>query len=186
MKKIIMTIIITLVLGVLSSVSVFAKVYDETFPAYVNISGGAWIEVQTSQGRITVIVPSNYIHNTFGFSGNGNNVANLTNAVVSGNVFHSGYFSYYGSPRTLQCRFTSMGTLEVYEPYYQSGYTYQRWTSLPITQIYATNIALEDTTNLDRQNNRHLYTTTERIMMFISILGVGLILITCLRSAWKA
>ena len=57
-------------LVVLSS-SVFAVEYSTEYPSYVPISGGAYIEVQSTLGRGSLVFPNQYQNNTFGFSGSG-------------------------------------------------------------------------------------------------------------------
>lgn len=165
--------------------SVSAQTYTSDFPAYAPVSGGAFIEAQTSQGRICVIVPINYQDDTFGFSGNGYNVANVTNSTVSGYAYKNGSFSYYGNPTSVQARFTSMSTLQVYEPYQTNYGTSYRWIDLPITQIYNTNIGLMDD-KADRQNNDYVFDYLEKMAMVIIVALVGLIFVNLLRGFWRA
>ncbi len=185
MKKFLLLIVMGVVAGAVFMVS--AKTYGETFPSYVPVSGGAWAEVDTSQGLVCFIVPLDFRVDCFGFSGSGNEIANLTNSTVSGTAYSSGSFGYYGRPSSVQCRFNRMGTLEVYAPYQNnySGTSYQ-WEPLSVTAILNTNIALIDDTDSDRQNDALLYTISEKlqILVFCSVVLLGVYLI--LRRVWKA
>ena len=180
-------LLITLALGVVLSASVCAESYSTDFPEYVPISGGAWCQVTTDgQGEITVLVPANYIIDTFSFEGDGYNVANATNSTVSGMAYAKTNFSYYGNPDRLQCRFQKMGTLEVYEPYRSSsGSTSYRWTALDIKKVIATSIRFVDDRG-DRQNDNYKYTTGEKIGICIFVSVLALVLIKLFRKGWKA
>lgn len=183
MKK----LLVALVLGVFSVVPISAQTYSMVYPSYVPISGGAWCEVDTAQGRLCIVLPVDYLSGYFGYSGSGYNVANITASTITGTVYHSGSFSYYTQPTSLQCRFQRMGTLEVYEPYQNSyGSTSYRWTELHITSVFATNMDYVDDAGLDRQNDSYRYTTDQKILILIfcavCLLGVFLIF----RRAWKA
>lgn len=179
-----------LFLGVLISVftvSVSAQTYSVDYPAYVPVSGGAWAEVDSAQGRLCVVVPADYRTGTFGFSGEGYNMANVTNSTVTGTVYSSGTFGYYGRPASVQCRFTRMNTLEVYAPYQSSyGGTSYQWEALPVTAIYGTNIDFADETGSNRQNDAYRYDSTQKVLILIfcavTLLGVFMIF----RKAWKA
>lgn len=50
---------------------VCAVEYSTEYPSYVPISGGAYIEVQSTLGRGALVFPNQYQNNTFGFSGSG-------------------------------------------------------------------------------------------------------------------
>lgn len=181
---------LALLVGVIVSVcafSVSAEAYSMVFPAYVPVSGGAWCEVATSQGRLCVVVPVDYRTGHFGFSGDGYNVTNVTDATISGTAYAQTNFSYYGNPTSLQCRFTRMNTLEVYEPYRNtSGYTSYRWTSLPTSAIYNTNMGFIDDTGLGRQNDNFLYEPSQKLLIlnFVAIAFIAFFLI--LRRMWSA
>ena len=176
--------IVSLILGVVACVSAFmvsAEGYSTDFPMYVPLAGGAWCQATTSAGEITVLVPADFITDTFTFSGDGYNIANATNSTVSGVAYHKDRFSYYGSPDKVQCRFQSMGTLQVYEPY-QSNYgnTAYRWTDVKINKIIATSIRFSDD-KLDRQNDNYRYTTGEKIGICIFIAVLALVILKIFR-----
>ena len=182
MKKILCAVL----MGVMLCVPVSAQQYDVAFPEYVPVSGGAWLEAQTSQGRVAVVVPVDYLTDTFGYLGDGYEVVNVTASTVSGTIYAQSCFSYYGSPTDLQCRFSRMGGLEVYEPYQSSyGNTSYRWTELPTTAIYNTNMDFQDD-RLDRENDSYRYDTSEKIgiLLFVSVvlLGGGFVVRCMLRA----
>lgn len=182
--------LLPLFMGVLMcvfTVAVSAQTYSVAFPAYVPVSGGAWCEVATAQGRLCIVLPSDYRAGYFGFSGSGHNVANITGSTISGTAYAQNGFSYYENPDSVQCRFTRMNTLEVYTPYRStSGNTSYRWESLPITAIYNTNMDFTDETGGNRQNDSFRYDTTQKVLILIFcavvLLGVSQIFI----KAWRA
>lgn len=185
--KIIKSAFLTIAIFLLFSVSVFAEVYTSDYPSYVPVSGGAWVEVQTSQGRVCIVFPKNYQFDTFSFTGSsGYNITNNISSTVSGYIYKDGSFSYYGSPSQLQCRFTAMDTLQVYEPYQSTyGGTSYRWTYLNTSAIYNTNIAFMDD-KADRQNNDYIYTFNEKLLIIIVCAVVFSVLFNILRRAWRA
>lgn len=178
--------VVALLMGVIFIVPVSAQSYDKSFPSYVPASGGAWAEVATSQGRVTVVFPLDFRVGFIGFMGDGYNIANLTNSTINGTVFHQSSFNYYGSPSSVQCRISRMGELEVYEPYQSTyGSTSYRWTSLPTSEIFSTNIAFVDD-KADRRNDVYRYDTTQKVLILIfcllGLLAVGKVV----RRAWRA
>lgn len=166
--------------------SVSARTYNKVFPAFVPVSGGAWCEVQTSQGRATFVVPADYISGYFGFTGDGYNIANVSNSTINGTIYAQTNFDFYGSPQSLQCRFTRQSGLEVYRPYHSTYGTSYTWESLSITEIHNTNIGFVDDTGKDRQNDAYRYTTDQRLnILVISVLSLfGLFAVG--RCIWRA
>lgn len=186
-----MKIIKFLICAVMCSVLFFtvcsAQVYTEVYPDWCPSSGAAWMELNTAQGKACVVVPNTFRFNTFGFNGSsGYEPLNLTNSTVSGYIYFNNPSSYYGNPSELQCRFSSFGTLQVYEPYQNnySGISY-RWTDLGVNSILNTNVGLMDEAG-DRQNDAYVYSTTEKLLILVFIAQLGLILLFVLRSAWRA
>lgn len=178
--------VVALLMGVIFIVPVSAQSYDKSFPPYVPASGGAWAEVATSQGRVTVVFPLDFRVGFIGFLGDGYSIANVTNSTISGTIYHQTQFGYYGYPDNLQCRLSRMGTLEVYEPYQSTyGSTSYRWTSLPTSEIFNTNIAFVDD-KADRRNDVYRYDTTQKVLILIfcllGLLAVGKVV----RRAWRA
>lgn len=164
-----------------------AESYTENYPKWCPVSGGAWFEVDTAQGKACVVVPLNSRFDVFGFSGTtGYNVCNITNSTVSGNIYFQSATSYYGEPTALQCRFQSYGTLQLYVPYQNNyGGTSYQWQNLDVTDIHNTNVALSDEA-ADRQNNAYVFTTTEKLLMFVCVLLIGILLYYILGRSWRA
>lgn len=178
-----------LLIGVvlLVTVSVSAQEYGMAFPTYVPTSGGAWAEVDTAEGLVTFVVPVDYYRGTLGFTGAGYNVTNLTNTTVTGTVYTITGFSYYDNPRSLQCRFARMGSMEVYAPYRNSyGNVSYQWEPLPTTAVRNTNIAFVDDTGGNRTNDAYRYDSSEKVLILIFVSVALLGLANLLKGAWRA
>lgn len=152
MKKIISIFAVVLVL-VFSALPCFAVEYSTKFPSYVPISGGAFFEVKSSLGQITFVCPNNFKNGYFGFSGNGNNICNISNSTVSGYIFTSSGNSY-------QARFTALGTLE----YRTSSGSYYEYRDVTITEILNTNVTFIDDKG-DRQTDNY-FLSKENIFLY--------------------
>ena len=152
MKKIISIFAVVLVL-VFSALPCFAVEYSTKFPSYVPISGGAFFEVKSSLGQITFVCPNNFKNGYFGFSGNGNNICNISNSTVSGYIFTSSGSSY-------QARFTALGTLE----YRTSSGSYYEYRDVTITEILNTNVTFIDDKG-DRQTDNY-FLSKENIFLY--------------------
>ena len=152
MKKIISIFAVVLVL-VFSALPCFAVEYSTKFPSYVPISGGAFFEVKSSLGQITFVCPNNFKIGYFGFSGNGNNICNISNSTVSGYIFTSSGNSY-------QARFTALGTLE----YRTSSGSYYEYRDVTITEILNTNVTFIDDKG-DRQTDNY-FLSKEDIFLY--------------------
>lgn len=152
MKKIISIFVIVLVLS-FSALPCFAVEYSTKFPSYVPISGGAFIEAESSLGKITFICANNYKNNYFGFSGNGNNICNISNSTISGYIFTTSGNNY-------QARFTSLGTLE----YRTSSGSYYEYRDVTITKILNTNVTFIDDKG-DRQTDNY-FLSKENILLY--------------------
>ena len=123
----------------------YAVEYGTQFPEYVNISGGAFIEAQSTIGKITFVCANNFKDNYFGFSGNGSNICNISNSTISGYI-------YTASGNTYQARFTSFGTLQ-----YRTGTSsYYEYIDVTITDILNTNVNFIDD-KLDRQTDNYFF-----------------------------
>ena len=156
MKKIISIFAVVLVL-VFSALPCFAVEYSTKFPSYVPISGGAFFEVKSSLGQITFVCPNNFKNGYFGFSGNGNNICNISNSTVSGYIFTSSGSSY-------QARFTALGTLE----YRTSSGSYYEYRDVTITEILNTNVTFIDDKG-DRQTDNY-FLSKENIFLYSILL----------------
>ena len=75
-KKIIFIVSLLLALSIPSVV--YAEEYGNTYPAYVPVSGGAYIEVQCALGRGTLVFAREYKDGYFGFYGSGYSPANIS------------------------------------------------------------------------------------------------------------
>ena len=156
MKKIISIFAVLLVLF-FSVLPCFALEYSTDFPSYVPISGGAFFEVKSSLGQITFVCPNNFKNGYFGFSGNGNNICNISNSTVSGYIFTSSGSSY-------QARFTALGTLE----YRTSSGSYYEYRDVTITEILNTNVTFIDDKG-DRQTDNY-FLSKEDIFLYTLLL----------------
>lgn len=156
MKKII-SIFSVLLFLVFSALPCFAVEYSTDFPSYVPISGGAFFEVKSSLGQITFICPNTYKNNYFGFSGNGNNICNISNSTVSGYIYTTSGTSY-------QARFTSLGNLE----YRTSTSSYYEYKEVTITEILNTNVTFVDDKG-DRQTDNY-FLSKENIFLYTLLL----------------
>lgn len=152
MKKIISIFAVLLVLS-FSVLPCFAVEYSTEFPSYVPISGGAFFEVKSSLGQITFVCPNNFKNGYFGFSGNGNNICNISNSTVSGYIFTASGNSY-------QARFTALGTLE----YRTSSGSYYEYRDVTITEILNTNVTFIDDKG-DRQTDNY-FLSKENIFLY--------------------
>ena len=152
MKKIISIFAVVLVL-VFSALPCFAVEYSTKFPSYVPISGGAFFEVKSSLGQITFVCPNNFKNGYFGFSGNGNNICNISNSTVSGYI-------YTASGNSYQARFTALGTLE----YRTSSGSYYEYRDVTITEILNTNVTFIDDKG-DRQTDNY-FLSKENIFLY--------------------
>ena len=152
MKKIISIFVVLLVL-VFSALPCFAVEYSTDFPSYVPISGGAFFEVKSSLGQITFVCPNNFKNGYFGFSGNGNNICNISNSTVSGYI-------YTASGNSYQARFTALGNLE----YRTSTGSYYEYRDVTITEILNTNVTFIDDKG-DRQTDNY-FLSKEDIFLY--------------------
>lgn len=187
MKKLFKIFICCLVILNVFILSCFAETYSSDVPSYCVNSGGAWAEVDTQQGSAVFVVARNYISDVFSFYGrSGYNIMNCTSETVSGTIYFKNNTNYYGNPKELQCRFTAMGTLEVYEPYLSNyNYVNYRWTSLPTTKILNTNIGFVDNIG-DRQNNDFIYSLSEKMQIIVICLLIAILLYFLLGRSWHA
>lgn len=147
---------------ILSSFPAYAKEYSEQYPAYLNPSGGCYVECQTNLGKGTFIVPLTYQKNTIGFYGNGNNLMNVTNTTVSGTF-------YLTNGRTYNIRASGFNTFQ-----YQTEDGYGRYSDLTVTEIYNTNCFFVDD-KLDRQNDKFDFDVLT--MVNIMLLAVVIIIL---------
>ncbi len=148
---------------------VFAVEYSTEYPSYVPISGGAYIEVQSSLGRGTLVFPNQYQNDTFGFSGSGLNLCNITYSTVSG------YF-YPASGSPVQVRFQRYSTLEYY---YENGSWGNEWRPVTTSAIYNTNVRFIDNTALTRAQEGPVFTDGDKVYIPMLVLLIGVFLVAC-------
>ena len=140
-----------------------AATYGTEFPAYVNISGGAYIEIQSSNlGRCAFIFPLETQNNTFGFVGSGVDVCNISNATINGYVF-------LGNSTQYSARITRFGRLE-----YQTVTTPQTWVTVGVSSIYNTNVTFTDEI-ADRQTDNYFFDKYD--IFFYALLVIVIVLL---------
>lgn len=142
MKKIIL-FISTLIIALGCTITAFAMEYGNTFPNYVKYSGGCYIEVNSSTGQGTIVLPDQYKDNTFSFiNSSGFNILNCTNGTISGKFIYRNGTEYL-------LRFSSFSTCEIR----QNNASTTQWQSVTINQILNTNCNFMDNTDSDRQSD---------------------------------
>lgn len=165
MKRIIACLVLLSVL----CLPVCALEYSTEYPSYVPISGGAYIEVQSSLGRGALVFPNQYQNDTFGFSGSGLNLCNITYSTVSG------YF-YPASGNPVQVRFQRYNTLEYY---YEGGSWGNEWRAVTVSAIYNTNVRFIDNTTLTRAQEGPVFTDGDKVYIPMLVLLIGVFLVAC-------
>lgn len=167
MKKITI-FVLTLIFALGCTTTAFAMEYGNTFPNYVKYSGGCYIEVSSSVGKGTIVVPNNFKDNTFSFNTrSGFNILNCTNSTVSGRFIFANGTEYL-------LRFSSFDTCEIR----QNSSSYQ-WQSVTINSILNTNCNFMDNTDSDRQTDERFekYDFSFKEQFYISFAVVALFLI---------
>lgn len=160
MRKVVSFAFVLILMFSVFVVPVFAVEYGTQYPDYVPISGGAFCEVNSSFGKITLVVPNNFKDNTFGFSGNSNNICNITNSTVNGYIFTNSGTRY-------SARFTALGTLE-YRTSDSYGY---EWLGITVNDILNTNINFMDDKG-DRQTDNYFFDKYETFF-FVILVVIG-------------
>lgn len=176
MKNKILVFVSVLIISCSIPCTVFAEEYGNTFPSYIQQSGGAYIEVQSSVGRGSFIFQSEFKNGYFGFYGSGYNLCNLSKSSISGSFITE-------NGRAYDIRFTSFNTAEYY---YRDGYNYE-WRTLDTSKIYNTNVEFIDD-KLETRNNKidlfdkDVYKYSIFVMSFITTLCVGYIVLKGVKS----
>lgn len=176
MKNKILVFVSVLIISCSIPCTVFAEEYGNTFPSYIQQSGGAYIEVQSSIGRGSFIFQSEFKNGYFGFYGSGYNLCNLSKSIISGSFITE-------NGRAYDIRFTSFNTAEYY---YRDGYNYE-WRTLDTSKIYNTNVEFIDD-KLETRNNKvdlfdkDVYKYSIFVMSFITTLCVGYIVLKGVKS----
>ncbi|MCH5315279.1 MAG: hypothetical protein J1E81_05145 [Eubacterium sp.] len=141
MKKKLLLFLLTCIFIISVPFSALAEDYGTEYPAYIPYSGGAYIEVQSSLGRGSLVFQDTYKTGYFGFSGSGYNLFNISNSTLTGRLIMQNGTTY-------QARFSSFNTLQYY---YESGMT-REWRDVTTSKIYNTNCEFLDNTTNDRGN----------------------------------
>lgn len=176
MKNKILLFIFALIISCSVPCTVFAEEYGNTYPSYIQQSGGAYIEVQSTLGRGSFIFQSEFKNGYFGFYGSGYNICNLSKSSISGSFITE-------NGRAYDIRFTSFNTPEYY---YRDGYNYE-WRTLDTSKIYNTNVEFIDD-KLETRNNKidlfdkDVYKYSVFAMSFITTLCVGYIVLKGVKS----
>lgn len=160
MKKLII-FLTTIVCCLTSATAVYAAEYGEQFPNYLKYSGGGYIEVQSSAGSGTIIVPNQYKTNTFGFDNRGYNIFNCSSSTVTGRFITTNGTEY-------TCRFQGFSSAEI-RPLNANAQT--QYVALTVNQILNTNISFMDNTEQGRDNvpSRYEFSYIERFNIGFNI-----------------
>lgn len=176
MKNKILVFIFALIISCSVPCTVFAEEYGNTYPSYIQQSGGAYIEVQSTLGRGAFIFQSEFKNGYFGFYGSGYNICNLSKSSISGSFITE-------NGRAYDIRFTSFNTPEYY---YRDGYNYE-WRTLDTSKIYNTNVEFIDD-KLETRNNKidlfdkDVFKYSVFVMSFLTTLCVGFIVLKGVKS----
>lgn len=176
MKNKILVFIFALIISCSVPCTVFAEEYGNTYPSYIQQSGGAYIEVQSTLGRGSFIFQSEFKNGYFGFYGSGYNICNLSKSSISGSFITE-------NGRAYDIRFTSFNTPEYY---YRDGYNYE-WRTLDTSKIYNTNVEFIDD-KLETRNNKidlfdkDVFKYSVFVMSFLTTLCVGFIVLKGVKS----
>lgn len=167
-KKIIkLTLLLVTLIYCMSIYTVaYGAEYENNYPQNSDLSGGAYIEAESSLGTVTVIFPYNSKDNTWGFVGSGiSRVCNLTNTTLNGYVYTAN-----GQYYTL--RAPSFETIEYRTNDSWGSSSYQ---DLIISKILNTNIQFIDMTEEGRQTDFQSYDFTYKEKFFYSFLLVSVL-----------
>lgn len=162
----IFSVIFTLLFIVSLCFPTYAAEYGRQYPPYLKQSAACFIECQTSLGKGTVVLPSNYQYNYLGFSGKGSNIMNLHSSSISGQFVLEDGTLY-------EVRASGFSTFQ----YYYSNGNWGSYYDLNISQIYNTNIQFTDEQS-DRGNVIYNFSNFQKIILVISVLIFSLILIS--------
>lgn len=140
-KKKILPFVLAIIFMLSFPLTASAQEYGNEYPTYVDFSGGAYIEIQSTIGRGTIIVQDTYKIGYIGFYGADADLCNLSNSTITGRLVLTNGTTY-------NCRFQSFS---IPQYYYESGMT-REWRNLYSSYIYNTNVEFIDYTSRDRAN----------------------------------
>ena len=140
-----------------------AAEYGYEYPEYVPVSGGAFVEVKSSIGTVSLVFPIEYQNGYFGFVDSGSaSIGNIYNNTIYGHL-------YTRSGTVYQVR-TSYGERIEYQT--EQGYPYNNWVTLNISQILNTNIQFIDLTDQGRQTDFQKYEFTVNEKFLLSLIAI--------------
>lgn len=146
MNKKILVFFLSLICVVSVPFSAYAEDYGTEYPNYIPYSGGAYIEVQSTLGRGSLVFQDTYKTGYLGFYGSGYNLCNISNSTMTGRFILENGTVY-------QARISSFSTPQYY---YESGVT-REWRNLNMTKIYNTNCEFVDNTSNERNNKFDIF-----------------------------
>lgn len=162
MKKI-SIFFLTLILTCSMAGTALAADYGYVYPDYVPVSGGAFCEVKSSIGTVSLVFPLEYQNGYFGFVDSGSaSIGNIYNNTIYG-------YLYTGSGSVYQVR-ASYGERIEYQT--DQGYPYNQWLPLNITQILNTNIQFIDLTDQGRQTDFQKYEFSVNEKFLLSLIAI--------------
>lgn len=153
--------IVSVLLLCILSVSVFAPTasavyYEGSFPyAETGLTGGAFIECDSTLGDICIVFPTQYIDKCLTFT-TGGNLFNVTNSTINCLIFDNGV-QYSG-------RFQAFGTLQ-YRPSNNTSYSY---VDVVTSDVEDTNVIFD--TASERVNENYYFTYYEQSILSVLIL----------------
>lgn len=175
MKKFFIFLSTFLIINCALFTTAYAAEYGYEYPDYVPVSGGAYIEAQSSLGTVTLVFPIDYKDGYFGFVDSGTaSVGNLSNNTIYGTLYTRSGASY--SIRA------AYGELIEYQT--NSGYPYNQWLYLNLTEILNTNIQLVDLTDQGRETEFQYYDFTYEEKFFAAEIFLGIFAICLMIISW--
>lgn len=153
--------IISFLFFLIFTVSIFsaqasAIYYEGSFPYdKTGLTGGAFIECDSTLGDICIVFPTQYIDKCLTFT-TGGNLFNVTNSTISCLIFDNGV-QYSG-------RFQAFGTLQ-YRPSNNVSYSY---VDVVTYDVDDTNVIFD--TASERVNENYYFTYYEQVMLSVLVL----------------
>lgn len=162
-NKYILSFLLTFICLLSLPFSAFAAEYGTDYPAYVNYSGGAYIEIQSSVGRGTIVLSDAYKIGYLGFYGANSSICNLSSSNLNGKFITSNGNEY-------NLRLNSFSTPQYY---YESGVN-REWRNLNVTKIYNTNCEFLDYSEHQRDNKLDIFNNNP---FYYTVVGLLIILV---------
>lgn len=173
MRKLFIFLSTFLIINCAFYTTAYAADYGYEYPDYIPVSGGAFVEVQSSLGTVALVFPIDYKDGYFGFVDSGSaSVGNLSNNTIYGTLYTRSGASY-----SIRAPY---GELIEYQT--NSSYPYNQWVDLSMSEILNTNIQLIDLTDQGRETEFQYYDFTYKekffaIEIFLGVFVVCLIII---------